>query len=72
MSYRLFRYLFILSFAVVLTIGPRSLFGCGPFFEEAVFVETTRPDVPYERYLRGELGVIDQRYEVTFIIAAYR
>jgi hypothetical protein len=72
MSYRLFRYLFILSFAVVLTIGPRSLFGCGPFFEEAVFVETTRPDVPYERYLRGELGVIDQRYEVTFLIAAYR
>ncbi|HEX3320174.1 MAG TPA: hypothetical protein VHR84_05695 [Terriglobales bacterium] len=72
MIYRVFRHLFILAFAVVLTIGPRSVFGCGPFFEEAIFVATTRPDIPYEKYLNGQLGVIDQRYEVTFLIAAYR
>ena len=44
---------------------------CGPFFPEAVFVQTSVPDGDYAEYLKGHLGVIQPGYHLRYLVVAY-
>ncbi|HEV2836922.1 MAG TPA: hypothetical protein VGW58_16505, partial [Pyrinomonadaceae bacterium] len=49
-----------------------SVFACGPFMLEAVFVHTVHPDYPLERFASGRLGVIQPTYARSYLTVAYR
>src|SRR5437763_8304979 len=62
---------------VVLLIGvlfysPCPVFSSGPFFPRAVFTYTTHPDLPLEKFVQGELGVLQPTYEELALYVAYR
>jgi hypothetical protein len=44
---------------------------CGPFFPEAVFVQNTMPDGPYDAYAKGEIGIPQPGYRVQDLVIAY-
>lgn len=50
----------------------RPVFGCGPFFPEAIFTYATHPDPPLENFLRGDLGVLQPTYARSYLYVAYR
>ena len=45
---------------------------CGPFFFPPVFSETNHPDSPFAAYARGQLGLLEPRYQRTYLYVAYR
>src|SRR5207247_10378617 len=62
---------------VVLLIGalfysPCPVFSSGPFFPRAVFTYTTHPDLPLEKFVHGELGILQPTYEGPALYLAYR
>jgi hypothetical protein len=44
---------------------------CGPYFPEAVFVESTHPDSP-EDFAAGRLGIVQPSYSPSYLAVAYR
>ncbi len=44
---------------------------CGPFFREAVFVNTMGPDGSYAAYVGGRLGVPQPGYRMRHLVVAY-
>jgi hypothetical protein len=46
--------------------------GCGPFFEEPVFVQTSVPDGPIGEFMAGKLGIIQPTYYRVYLYIAYR
>jgi hypothetical protein len=63
---------FLLLVALLLLAAPRRLDACGPFFIEAVFTFNVHPDVPLDRFARGEIGVLQPTYARSYLVAAYR
>lgn len=57
---------------IVLLYRPGLLFSCGPFSMRAVFTYATHPDLPLEKFVRGELGVLQSSYEWPALYVAYR
>src|SRR5690242_16246216 len=57
---------------LIVLASPNLVIGCGPFFDEAIFSFTTRPDAPLQNFLSGKLGVIEPTYRYRFLFAAYR
>jgi len=62
---------------VVLLIGalfysPCPVFSSGLFFPRAVFTYATHPDLPLEKFVQGELGVLQPTYEGHAFYVAYR
>ncbi len=57
---------------MAVTLDPRALFGCGPFFPEVIFTHTLHPDFPLDRFARGELGVLRPDYAESYLVVAYR
>lgn len=67
------RQLFAALLACALLLGGyRPAEACGPFFLNAVFTFTIHPDLPLERFTRGELGVLQPTYARSYLYAAYR
>jgi hypothetical protein len=60
------------SIVLVLAIFPQSLFACGPFSMEAVFVFTVHPAYPLERYAQGQIGIIQPSYARSYLFVSYR
>src|ERR1044071_5902364 len=48
------------------------LFGCGPTFPTAMFTYQAHPDLPLDKYSKGELGVISPTYARSYLVVAYR
>src|SRR5262249_30253642 len=48
------------------------VFSCGPFFPEAIFSRTDRPDPPLERFAAGTLGIVEPTYRDAYLLVAYR
>lgn len=67
--FNLFRLTVIL---MAVLVNPRVLFGCGPFSPEIIFTHTIHPDFPLDRFARGELGVLQQKYARSYLLVAYR
>ena len=47
-------------------------FACGPFPLRTLFSYRTRPAVPLEEFVQGELGVLDPKFSPRFLFVAYR
>ena len=70
MTLRLLRPL--IAFSLLLTLINSTIFACGPFSMEAVFVYTVHPAYPLERYAKGEIGVVQPGYARSYLYVAYR
>jgi len=66
---RSFRYVVVALIVLFAFVLPSN--GCGPFFESAEFVRTTRPDDRYSDYLKGRIGVPQATYRLRHLAAAY-
>jgi hypothetical protein len=51
---------------------PRRTEACGPFFTDAIFVFSKHPDFPLEKFAAGKLGVINESWARSYLVAAYR
>ena len=60
------------AFVLLLVLFNSSIFACGPFTLEAVFVFTVHPAYPLDRFAHGELGVIQPSYARSYLYVAYR
>jgi hypothetical protein len=45
---------------------------CGPEFPYAVFSHARHPDLPYERYAAGDLGLVRPTFARAYLVLAYR
>lgn len=63
---------FILVFAFVLSAALRPSYACGPFSRYAIFSYTKHPDLPFEEYSSGKLGVVQASYARAYLYVAYR
>ena len=50
----------------------RTLFGCGPGIDTAVFTYSYHPDLPLDGFARGEIGVLQAKYARSYLCVAYR
>ena len=44
---------------------------CGPHFTPPTFVSLHRPDLPYERFVAGQLGTLRPTYARRYLAVAY-
>lgn len=61
-----------LFLSLAMLLGPSAAFPCGPMFPAAVFSLTSRPDGPYQNFLRGDLGVLQPGFRSYDLVPAYR
>ena len=61
----------LLAFSLI-TLSTRSAQACGPFFTDAIFVFQKHPDLPFERFARGQIGVLQPTYARSYLVVAYR
>lgn len=45
---------------------------CGPFFTDAIFVFSKHPDFPLDNYASGKIGIVNQSWARSYLVAAYR
>jgi hypothetical protein len=61
--------------AVGIVVGllcSRAAFGCGPFFEQAIFTYSLHPDLPLTSFAQGQLGILQPTYARSYLYVAYR
>src|SRR6266571_7179253 len=58
--------------AVTLVFTSADLSSCGPFFDGAVFSDRNSPEISFEEYATGQLGIIHSTYYRTYLLVAYR
>ena len=63
---------FILVFALLSSFAVRPTYACGPFSRYAIFNYTKHPDLPFEEFSRGKLGVVQASYARAYLYVAYR
>ncbi|MDQ3829054.1 MAG: hypothetical protein M3361_07045, partial [Candidatus Tectomicrobia bacterium] len=63
------RWALALGIVVGLVCGPPA-FGCGPFFEQAIFTYSLHPDLPLASFAQGHLGVLQPTYARSYLYAA--
>jgi hypothetical protein len=57
---------------VSLVCGLRPAYACGPFSRYAIFTYVKHPDIPFDGYTRGSLGVLQPSYARSYLVVAYR
>ena len=63
---------FVVAFAFVFTSALRPSYACGPFSRYAIFSYSKHPDIPFERYSGGDIGVLQTTYARSYLYVAYR
>jgi hypothetical protein len=58
--------------ASVSLIRPQRTQACGPFFTDAIFVYSKHPDLPFENFASGKLGVLQTKWARSYLVAVYR
>lgn len=61
-----------LIFAALLSGGLRPAYACGPFSKYVIFSYSKHPDLPLDKFSRGELGILQQTYARSYLYVAYR
>ncbi len=56
--------------AAALAGGPA--LACGPFFPQAIYIQTRHPDLPLAAYAKGALGIVQPTYRLGYLYVAYR
>src|SRR6266436_4680367 len=65
----------LLALALIVSvtfIWPQPTRACGPFFTDAIFVYSKHPDLPFEKFAAGKLGVLRTGWARSYLVAAYR
>jgi len=62
---------FIAGVAMVVLCTP-AIYGCGPWFDEAVFVPGGTPQTPQSEFASGKLGIVLPTMRRSYLIVAYR
>lgn len=62
----------IAGLLAIVLLTTTSVFACGPFVLEAVFVHTVHPTYPLERFAAGRIGVLQPTYARSYLFVAYR
>lgn len=62
----------IATLLAVVLFSSTSVFACGPFMLEAVFVHTVHPAYPLETFAAGRIGVLQPTYARSYLYVAYR
>jgi len=57
--------------ALVLVI-PNAIYGCGPWFDEAIFTSSSEPQTSEEEFAAGKLGIVLPTMRRSYLIVAYR
>jgi hypothetical protein len=65
------RRLIAISLAIILLNGTTAL-ACGPFTLEAIFTYTVHPEIPFEQFAAGRIGVVQPSYARSYLYTAYR
>ena len=65
------RRLIAISLAIILLNGTTVL-ACGPFTLEAIFIYTVHPEIPFEQFAAGRIGVVQPSYARSYLYTAYR
>jgi hypothetical protein len=65
----------VLALALILSVSfilPQRSRACGPFFTNAIFVYSKHPDLPFNSFAAGKLGVLQASWARSYLVAAYR
>src|SRR5260221_4063394 len=65
----------LLALALIISVSfilPQHTQACGPFFTDAIFVYSKHPDLPFENFAAGKLGVLQTSWARSYLVAAYR
>src|SRR6267154_4450402 len=65
----------LLALALIISVSfirPQRTQACGPFFTDAIFVFSKHPDLPFEKFAAGKLGVLQPNWARSYLVAAYR
>src|SRR6266404_2630672 len=65
----------LLALALIVSVSfmlPQRTQACGPFFTDAIFVYSKHPDLPFEKFAAGRLGVLRTGWARSYLVAAYR
>jgi hypothetical protein len=65
----------LLALALIISVSfirPQRTEACGPFFTDAIFVYSKHPDLPFEKFAAGKIGVLQPNWARSYLVAAYR
>src|SRR5260221_12613729 len=65
----------LLALALIISVSfilPQRTQACGPFFTDAIFVYSKHPDLPFENFAVGKLGVLQTKWARSYLVAVYR
>jgi len=65
----------LLALVLILSLSfllPQRTQACGPFFTDAIFVYSKHPDLPFESFAAGKLGILRTSWARSYLVAAYR
>jgi hypothetical protein len=65
----------VLALALILSVSfflPQPTQACGPFFSDAIFVYSKHPDLPFENFASGKVGILEASWARSYLVAAYR
>ena len=68
-------YKVVLALALILSVSfflPQPTQSCGPFFSDAIFVYSKHPDLPFENFASGKVGILETSWARSYLVAAYR
>lgn len=62
----------LLTAGVIVVLAAPSIYGCGPWFDEAVFIPGGVPQMPQSEFAAGKLGILLPTMRRSYLIVAYR
>jgi hypothetical protein len=62
----------VIVIAILFVLSGRSGEACGPFFLDAIFTYAKHPDIPLDKFVQGQIGVVKPSYARSYLFAAYR
>ena len=62
----------ILLLVFLLLVPSPVAVACGPYFPVTIFVQIKHPDLPFDQFGAGQLGIIQSSYNPSFLVVAYR
>jgi tetratricopeptide (TPR) repeat protein len=74
MAQRIARFSLTFLLALTLIVPPPAVMACGegPESAESIFIQSDRPDLPFDTYAAGELGIVQPGYDRSYLVVAYR
>ena len=72
MTGRMVRVAIMVAVVALVLVIPNAIYGCGPWFDEAVFTSSSEPQTSQEEFAAGNLGIVLPSMRRSYLIVAYR